>query len=94
MYPFCVKSKRLSSFLLVAFLTSFAAQAQNDSIHLKYFGTAGWEITDGNITVLVDPYISRVKLGTGPGVSPDDTRKTVLRSDVFVSDTLLIDSLI
>lgn len=68
--------------------------AQNEPIQLKYFGTAGWEISDGKITVLVDPYITRMKLGTGPGVSAEDTRKTVLRSDVFVSDTLLIDSLI
>lgn len=68
--------------------------AQTEPIQLKYLGTAGWKITDGTITVLVDPYISRVKLGTGPGVSPDDTRETVLRSDYFVSDTLGIDSLI
>ena len=84
----------LHSFLLLAFLTSFAVQAQNDSIHLKYFGTAGWKITDGDITVLIDPYITRAKLGTGPGVSDKDTRKTVMRDDIFVSDTLLIDSLI
>ncbi len=80
-------------FLLMLF-ASLAMIAQNEPIQLKYFGTAGWEITDGKITVLVDPYITRMKLGTGPGVSDEDTRKTFLRSDVFVSDTLLIDSLI
>lgn len=80
--------------VLFIILTSVSVNAQNDSIQLKYFGTAGWEITDGKITVLVDPYLTRVKLGTGPGVSAEDTRKTVLRSDIFVSDTLLIDSLI
>ncbi|WP_350289273.1 MBL fold metallo-hydrolase [uncultured Croceitalea sp.] len=72
----------------------FLGNAQNNTIQLKYLGTAGWEINDGAITVLIDPYISRVKLGTGPGISPDDNRNTVNRSDVFVSDTLLIDSLI
>lgn len=72
----------------------FSAYSQEAPITLKYFGTAGWEIKDGTITILIDPYISRVKLGTGPGISPDDTRETVNRSDVFVSDTLLIDSLI
>ena len=81
-------------FLLIAALTSITVSAQNNAIQLKYFGTAGWQITDGNITVLIDPYISRVKLGTGPGVSSEDSRKTVERSDFFVSDTLLIDSLI
>lgn len=69
-------------------------KAQESPIQLRYLGTAGWEINDGTITVLIDPYISRVKLGTGPGVSPDDTRETVNRSDVFVSDTILIDSII
>ncbi len=80
--------------LLLALLVSLFANAQNEPIRLKYFGTAGWEISDGKLTVLVDPYISRVKLGTGPSVSAEDNRKTMLRSDPFVSDTLLIDSLI
>ena len=63
-------------------------------VELKYLGTAGWEIKDSNITVLVDPYISRVKLGTGPSVSELDNRKTIYRSDFFVSDSILIDSLV
>ena len=73
---------------------SFIAKGQDEPIKLKYLGTAGWKITDGNITVLVDPYISRVKLGTGPGISPEDNRETFERSDYFVSDTVGIDSLI
>jgi len=81
-------------FFLVAAFASFTVRAQNNAIQLKYFGTAGWQINDGSITVLIDPYISRVKLGTGPGVSLEDSRKTVERSEPFVSDTLLIDSLI
>jgi L-ascorbate metabolism protein UlaG (beta-lactamase superfamily) len=79
---------------LFAGLISFEATAQSEPINLKYLGTAGWEITDGTIRVLVDPYITRLKLGTGPGVSPDDERETVMRDDYFVSDTLQIDSLI
>ncbi len=81
----------LTTFIL---LISLGINAQTDPVKLKYLGTAGWEITDGNITVLVDPYISRFKLGTGPSISLDDKRKTVKRSDIVVSDTLLIDSLI
>lgn len=42
----------------------------------------------------MDPYLTRIKLGTGPSISPDDKRATVEREDIFVSDTLLIDSLI
>ena len=68
--------------------------AQKNPVQLKYLGTAGWIINDGEITVLIDPYISRVKLGTGPGIHPDDSRETVLRSDYFASDTVGIDSLI
>ncbi len=87
----------LKSFiLLILFLTFIpsSVNSQEAPIKLKYLGTAGWEISDGTITVLVDPYISRFKLGTGPGVSSKDKRETVKRTDVAVSDTLTIDSLI
>ena len=80
--------------LLTAFLATAALNAQSEALKLTYLGTAGWKITDGEFTVLVDPYISRIKLGTGPGISPEDTRPSVSRSDYFVSDTLAIDSLI
>ena len=70
---------------------SFLSLGLNSQINLKYLGTAGWKISDDKITVLVDPYISRVKLGTG---HPNDDRKTVLRSDYYESDTILIDSLV
>ncbi|MEP3209305.1 MAG: MBL fold metallo-hydrolase [Maribacter sp.] len=90
----CSKSILVSAIFAISFFISSIAEAQNNPIQLKYFGTAGWEITDGKITVLLDPYITRMKLGTGPGISAEDSRQTVLRSDVFVSDTLLIDSLI
>ena len=80
--------------MLTAFLATAALNAQSEALKLTYLGTAGWKITDGEFTVLVDPYISRIKLGTGPGISPEDTRPSVSRSDYFVSDTLAIDSLI
>ncbi|MEM8891791.1 MAG: MBL fold metallo-hydrolase [Bacteroidota bacterium] len=79
--------------LLLNFIPSIS-QAQDSPLTLKYLGTAGFIIKDGTITVLVDPYISRVKLGRGPGIHPDDTRETVERSDYFVSDTASIDSII
>lgn len=81
----------LASLLLLNF--TYSVYGQNN-ISLKYLGTAGWIIEDDSITVLVDPYISRVKLGTGAGIHPDDNRSTVLRQDTFVSDSLGIDSLI
>ena len=60
---------------------------------MTYLGTAGWKMNSGSLTILVDPYISRLKLKGGP-LSPEDTRKVYDRTDVFVSDTTLIDSLI
>ena len=71
-----------------------AVKAQDDNIKLKYLGTAGWEISDGNITVLIDPYISRLKLGNGPSTSKDDQRKSYARSDYFESDTVTINKII
>ena len=68
--------------------------AQDGSLDLKYLGTAGWEITDGNVTILVDPYISRLKLGSGPSTSTDDTRKSYARTDFFESDTVSINKII
>lgn len=79
--------------LSISFISS-ALNAQQDDLKLKYFGAAGWEIKDGNITVLVDPYLSRIKLGEGPAISPDDHRKGFKRTDIYESDTALIDTLI
>jgi len=78
-------------FTIFLFFLSLNIHSQ---VELKYLGTAGWEIKDENVTVLIDPYISRVKLGNGPSISKLDTRKTVSRSDFFVSDSALIDNLI
>ena len=79
----------------VVLLTSQAgAQSEEHStpLQLKYLGAAGWEISDGNVVVLIDPYISRLKYG-GVG-HPDDDRPNFARDDVARSDTDLIDSII
>ena len=92
-----IRSPRLpfrGCLILLAFLATWVSTAQNEPLKLTYLGAAGWKIADGELTVLIDPYISRIKLGIGPGISPEDTRPTVSRSDYFVSDTLAIDSLI
>jgi L-ascorbate metabolism protein UlaG (beta-lactamase superfamily) len=70
-----------------------AGQAAAPSqIRLTYLGTAGWEITDGNVVVMVDPYLTRAKYGTpNDAVSPDDPRPTVGNSTVVPSDTAVID---
>jgi L-ascorbate metabolism protein UlaG (beta-lactamase superfamily) len=71
-----------------------AAQSEESSppLQLKYLGAAGWEISDGNVVVLIDPYISRLKYGGGG--HPDDDRPDFAREDLAQSDTGLIDSII
>jgi L-ascorbate metabolism protein UlaG (beta-lactamase superfamily) len=70
------------------------AQELNEQAGLKftYFGAAGWEISDGNVTVLIDPYISRIRFAGRE--NPDDDRRAFARDEVGVSDTDLIDRLI
>lgn len=59
-------------------------------LKLKYFGAAGWEITDGKVVVLVDPYLTRAKVTVGPS-HPDDTRPAFDRNKAAVSDVAVID---
>ena len=60
---------------------------------LSYLGTAGWQITDGRTTVLVDPYLSRLKQVTpNDDVAPEDGRKLFTRDDPAESDTAVIDA--
>jgi hypothetical protein len=53
-------------------VTTRAAQEQRAAekgrhVVLKYLGTAGWEITDGATTILIDPYMSRINWTTISG---------------------------
>ena len=51
--------------LLFVLLLGSQATAQDTGdltpLEMKYLGAAGWEITDGKVVVLIDPYISRLK---------------------------------
>ncbi len=81
----------LTKWTLVVFLTVFAssAQAQEAPLELKYLGAAGWEISDGSVVVLIDPWITRAKYGGGG--HPDDHRPNYTRTDIAPADTALID---
>jgi L-ascorbate metabolism protein UlaG (beta-lactamase superfamily) len=67
-------------------------------LHLTHLGAAGWSITDGQTTVVVDPYLSRIRFsgrgfgapdaGTGPG----DRRPLVTMDEVPACDTATIDA--
>ena len=67
-----------------------------DSIHLKiiYLGTAGWEITDDKTTILVDPYLSRLRRNyseNADSLTPHDNRRVFGDSDIVELDTAAID---
>lgn len=66
-------------------------------VTLTYFGTAGWQITDGRSFILIDPYVSRINGppppggGSGHALSADN-RRAYGWSDVAVSDLAAIES--
>ena len=87
----------LTSFFLV--LTS--CQNKQSSLRLTYLGTAGWVISDESSKVLIDPYLSRIKLvgmSTSSKISKSaqsrdwgsDNRKEYNRDDRFEPDTTVI----
>ncbi|MEO1241065.1 MAG: MBL fold metallo-hydrolase [Pseudomonadota bacterium] len=83
--------------VILIMLASLQASAQENAseangLQFKYLGAAGWEISDGKIVVLIDPYISRLKY-TDRG-HPDDDRPAFARDDIAVSDEALIDQTI
>ena len=93
-------------FTIFAFcLIAMSCQNQNSDIELTYLGTAGWVIKDDNTKVLIDPYISRIKLvgmSTSSKISKTaqnrdwgtDNRKKYYRDDPYEPDTSLINSMI
>ncbi len=78
--------------LLFGGLLPRLACAQGE-LRLSYLGTAGWEITDGKTVILVDPYLSRLKVPTpNDAVLSDDSRPLFTRDDIGVSDEAVIDA--
>ena len=68
------------------------AHAQGE-VRLSYLGTAGWKITNGKTVILVDPYLSRLKMVTPDDpVLAGDPRRTFTLDDVAVSDKAVIDA--
>ena len=70
--------------------------AKNVSVTLRYFGTAGWEISDGTTVILIDPYISRINGPPPPGGSgrriAGDARPKIGWDDIATPDIAAIDS--
>ena len=91
--------KKLILFLLTGFHFNVFSQDVKDPLEFRYFGAAGFEITDGETIILLDPYISRIKLGQSSiklpsnlkssEINSDDQRKSFKRTDIYESDTIL-----
>lgn len=65
-------------------------------LRFKHFGAAGWEITDGETVLLLDPYFSRLRTVNtfGRTMPPPsrDPRPVYGLNDILVSDTAKIDA--
>ena len=83
---------RACIFLLLVSSSSVVALAQA-RLKLSYLGTAGWEISDGQTVVLVDPYLTRLKSSTpnDPALA-SDPRPLVTDNDFVSSDQAVIDA--
>jgi len=79
--------------LLISASQLFAEETGGQTgLQFTYFGAAGWEISNGDVTVLIDPYISRLRYVDRQ--HPDDDRRAYARDEVGDWDTDLIDRLI
>jgi len=72
-------------------------QARSNQVVLRYFGAAGWEISDGTTVILLDPYLSRINGPAPPGggtghVVAGDSRPVFGWADTAVPDTAVIDA--
>ncbi len=71
----------------------FALTLCADPITLTYSGVNGWQITNGKVVILIDPYFTRAKYPSpNDDVSPDDRRPLVNGNSIVESDTAVIDA--
>ena len=94
----------LLPFIFLLFIScTNSSDNKNSNLKLKYLGAAGWEISEQETTVLIDPYLSRIKLvgnSTTKTVATsalnrdwgDDNRQKYFRDDYFSPDTSVINS--
>jgi len=94
-----MKAKVASVAFTMVVLAASVAQNQpnaenSDPLTLKYLGAAGWEISDGTTSILIDPYLSRINGPAPPGghSMPGDTRRAYGWSDIASPDVAVIDA--
>ncbi len=82
----------LASALFFVAFPGGVALAQR-KVTLAYLGTAGWEISDGKTVILVDPYLTRLKVATpGSPPAPEDTRAEVGLDDIAATDQAVVNA--
>jgi L-ascorbate metabolism protein UlaG (beta-lactamase superfamily) len=72
-------------------------RATRRRLHLTHLGAAGWQITDGESVVLLDPFFSRLRFSGRPfgpeaSAGPGDQRPVFGQDDVPVPETATIDA--
>lgn len=69
---------------------------QSAQLKVTYLGTSGWEISDGDIVILIDPYFSRLRRSDWDSTYiinskvVKDTRKAFKRSDFIAPDSAAV----
>lgn len=77
------------AFLVLALALGLHAE----TVSLAYLGTAGWQITSGNLVILIDPYLSRVKYPSpNDNVDPNDPRPLIDGRSLVESDKAVVDA--
>lgn len=95
--------KKLISVVVATVVTSQLGTAHGQSgsvktsdpktpVTLKFFGTTGWEISDGSVVILVDPYLSRLRTARPGPLDPADHRPILGLDDVLKPDEQVIDA--
>lgn len=95
-------NKCIAALLLVmAFGVEGASSAERDppgalpEVAVTWLGNAGWQVSEGNTVILVDPYLSRIRAPAPPGAPPlpaSDTRRAYGWEDRPESDRTTIDA--
>jgi len=74
-----------------------ASPRRSGGLELTHLGAAGWEISDGERVILLDPYLSRLRITgqfgtyTTPSL-PSDTRRVFGPQDDLVGDEAAVDA--
>lgn len=77
----------------IALILLLALNLGAGPITLTYFGVNGWQIVNGKVVILIDPYFTRAKYPSpNDAVSPEDGRPLVNGASIVESDTAVIDA--